>query len=75
MVKLLEPQTISEITENTKGCKITGNTNVVKYCEYKVIITFLNMGESITDLLSAGCFAKILRDCENGSTMAATGKE
>ena len=49
----MEQQAVSEVTEDTKGCKIAGDMNTIQYGEYKVISTFSDTGESITDLLSA----------------------
>ena len=51
MDKLMEQQAVSEVTEDTKGCKIAGDMNTTQYGEYKVISTFSDTGESITDLL------------------------
>ena len=53
MDKLTEQQAVSEVTKDTGGCKIAGDSNTVKYGEYKVVSTFSDTGESITDLLSA----------------------
>ena len=53
MDKLMEQQAVSEVTKDSKVCKIAGDTNTVKYGEYKVVSTFSDTGESITDLLSA----------------------
>mgnify|MGYP000980872538 CR=1 FL=1 len=53
MDKLMEQQAVSEVTKDSKGCKIAGNMNTAQYGEYKVVSTFSDMGESITDLLSA----------------------
>ena len=51
MDKLMEQQAVSEVTKDSKVCKIAGDTNTVKYGEYKVVSTFSDTGESITDLL------------------------
>lgn len=53
MDKLIEQQAVSEVTQDTGGCKIAGDMNTTKYGEYKVVSTFSDTGESITDLLSA----------------------
>lgn len=53
MDKLMEQQAVSEVTEDIQGCKIAGDINTTQYGEYKVISTFSDTGESITDLLSA----------------------
>lgn len=53
MDKLMEQQAVSEVTEETKSCKIAGDMNTTQYGEYKVVSTFSDTGESITDLLSA----------------------
>ena len=53
MDKLMKQQAVSEVTEDTKGCKIAGDMNTTQYGEYKVVSTFSDIGESITDLLSA----------------------
>lgn len=53
MDKLIEQQAVSEVTKDSGGCKIAGDANAAKYGEYKVVSTFSDTGESITDLLSA----------------------
>ena len=53
MDKLMEQQAVSEATEDIKSCKIARDMNTTQYGEYKVISTFSDTGESITDLLSA----------------------
>ena len=53
MDKLTEQQAVSEVTKDSKGCKIAGDMNTTQYGEYKVVSTFSDTGESITDLLSA----------------------
>lgn len=53
MDKLMEQQAVSEVTEDIKVCQIAGDINTTQYGEYKVISTFSDTGESITDLLSA----------------------
>ena len=53
MDKLMEQQAVSEVTEDTKGCKIAEDMNTTQYGEYKVVSTFSDTGEGITDLLSA----------------------
>lgn len=53
MDKLMEQQAVSEVTKDTRSCKIVRDMNTTKYGEYKVVSTFSDTGESITDLLSA----------------------
>jgi|BioPla2DNA2_1021312.scaffolds.fasta_scaffold03068_9 hypothetical protein len=53
MDKLIEQQAVSEVTKDTRDCKIAGDMNTTQYGEYKVVSTFSDTGESITDLLSA----------------------
>lgn len=53
MDKLMEQQAVSEATEDIKSCKIAGDMSTTQYGEYKVVSTFSDTGESITDLLSA----------------------
>lgn len=53
MDELMEQKAVSEEIEETVGCKIAGDIHTAKYGEYKVISTFSDTGESITDLLSA----------------------
>lgn len=53
MDKLMEQQAVSEVTKDSKACKIARDMNTTQYGEYKVVSTFSDTGESITDLLSA----------------------
>lgn len=53
MDKLMEQQAVSEVTKDSKGCKIAGDMDTTQYGEYKVVSAFSDTGESITDLLSA----------------------
>ena len=77
MDELIEQKAVSEEIEETIGCELAGDIHTTKYGEYKVISTFSDTGESITDLLSAEIdssrFTEIL---ENLQTVAdsATGK-
>lgn len=52
MDKLMEQQAVSVVTDDIKDCKIAGDMNTTQYGEYKVVSTFSDTGESITDLLS-----------------------
>ena len=53
MEELIEQKAVSEEIEETVGCELAGDIHTTKYGEYKVISTFSDTGESITDLLSA----------------------
>lgn len=53
MDRRMEQKAVSEVTEDTKACRIAGDVNTTQYGEYRVISTFSDTGESITDLLSA----------------------
>ncbi len=53
MEKLMEQQAVSEDTEGTGDCRIAEDIHTTQYGEYKVISSFSDTGESITDLLSA----------------------
>ncbi len=53
MDKLMEQQAVSEDTEGARECKVIGDAYTTQYGDYKVISTFSDTGESITDLLSA----------------------
>ena len=53
MDELMEQKAVSEEIEETVGCELAGDIHTTRYGEYKVISTFSDTGESITDLLSA----------------------
>lgn len=77
MDELIEQKAVSEEIEETIGCELAGDIHTTKYGEYKVISTFSDTGESITDLLSAYIDrVASLKYLENLQTVAdsATGK-
>ena len=53
MDKLIEQKAVREEKDDMEENRITEDINIAQYGEYKVVCTFSDTGESITDLLSA----------------------